>query len=166
MSSAITRCGSRKACWAAAKETPCLAWFSLSFSSSHSKMAFLINVLYQDLRLIGNTKVWKLIWPFRFCFHMVRPDARTGGFPDPDRHPDSPDPLPVPFRDPEPEHHRQSIRTCIVRFEGPQDPDQRGTRTSATDQTRPPVTLNLSIQGGGKAARGPGGGIRSIGGGR
>lgn len=47
VSSAITRCGSAKAYCASANGTPCLAWFSASFCSSHSKLGFHIARVYR-----------------------------------------------------------------------------------------------------------------------
>jgi hypothetical protein len=45
--------GIKKACCAIRNEIPCFAWFSLSFSSSHSKVVFLISTLYQTYTLVA-----------------------------------------------------------------------------------------------------------------
>lgn len=46
VSSAITRIGSAKAYCAIANGMPCLAWFSASFCSSHSKLGFSMHRVY------------------------------------------------------------------------------------------------------------------------
>jgi len=56
----MTRLGSRNACCANKKETLCFAWFFLSFSSSHSKLIFFMDIIYYMYGGKSNIKIWLL----------------------------------------------------------------------------------------------------------
>src|SRR3990172_3113075 len=65
--SAMTRFGSRNACCANKKETLCFAWFFLSFSSSHSKLVFFMNIIYYMYGGKRNITIWLLMWILYVC---------------------------------------------------------------------------------------------------
>ena len=63
----MMRFGSRNACCANKKETLCFAWFFLSFSSSHSKLVFFMNIIYYMYGGKRNITIWLLMWILYVC---------------------------------------------------------------------------------------------------